>query len=151
MVSALLAESAPLHRPGGVRVIAFALFAISAYLILNGALISLGLMALASGRYFLGEYTTMGPLLFFVVGAVLIGIGIGLLNGWRSARRLAVVAAALTLATSVVPISAAFSYWQTSGIVIYGVKIILAVIAIQYLLRPEVRDYFSARTVQRST
>jgi hypothetical protein len=129
-------------------VIAFAFFAVGAYLLVNGLLIASGTVSLASGRYVVGEYSTLGPLLFLVLGPILVALGFGLLKGWGFTRRLAVVAAALLLATAVVPISAAFSYFQIFGIVIHGAKIILAVMAIQYLLRPEVRDFFSGRNAQ---
>jgi len=132
-------------RPAGVRAIATCCFGMAALLVIDAVLILCHVFSLASGRYLIGEYTTMGPAIFFVVAVVLIALGIGLLRGWSFARRLAIVAAALFLATSALPLSAAVGYLQVSGIVIHGGKIILAIIAIRYLLQPEVVECFSAR------
>lgn len=133
-------------RPAGVRVIAIASFAMATLLVLDAVLVTSGVFSLASGRYLIGEYTTMGPAIFFVVAGALIGLGIGLQRGWSFARRLAIVAAALFLATSALPLSAAVGYLQITGIVVHGGKIIVAIIAIRYLLQPEVVQYFSARS-----
>jgi hypothetical protein len=151
MLAALLADAVPRSRPSGVRVIAFVTFLIAAYLALDAILIMLGTLSLASGRYVLGDYATMGPLLFLVVAAALALLAVGLMKGWRQWRRFAVVAAALFFATAVLPVSAAFAYWQISGIIIHGGKIILAVLAIRYLLQPEVVEFFSAKSDQKST
>lgn len=133
-------------RPSGVRVIAIACFVMTALLLIDAVMIMAHFFSLASGRYLIGEYTTMGPTIFFVAAAVLIALGIGLLRGWGFARRLAIVAAALFLATSALPLSAAVGYFQIAGIVIHGGKIILAIIAIRYLLLPEVVEFFNAKS-----
>jgi hypothetical protein len=116
---------------------------LAAYLVLNGVLIQAGLLSLASGSYLLGEYSVMGPILYFAVAIALALIGVGLLRRWRLARRLAIVAAAFLVATAVVPISAAVIYFRIPGIAIQGLKIITAMVAIQVLLRREVVDWFS--------
>lgn len=132
----------PSLRPAVVRVIAFVCFGLALYLVVNAMLIILGVLSLASGAYIVGEYSTMGPLLYFAVAAGLILIGIGLLRRWRWSRRLAIVAAALLIATAVMPVSAAVIYFRIAGIAIHGAKIIAAIMAIRYLLQPEVVDWF---------
>jgi len=82
---------------------------------------------------------------------VLLAAGIGLHRGWRFFRRLAIVVAALLMATSLLPISAAVAYFQIVPLIIHGIKIILAVMAIRYLLQPAVVEFFSAKAVPRST
>jgi hypothetical protein len=135
-------------RPPGLRVIAFACFGLAAYLFVNGALIVAGAVSFASGRYLLGEYASMGPVIYLVVATVLAVLGFGLLRGWGLIRRLTIIAAAFLIATSVLPISAAVAYFQIVGIVVHGLKIIIAVIAIRYLVQPEVVEYFSGKSVR---
>jgi hypothetical protein len=148
MQSALLAEPQPITRPSGIRVLAVVAVALGAYLLGNAILIFTGAASLASGRYLLGEYATMGPVIYLLTSALLLLLGIGLWKGWRIARRLTIIVGALLLATSILPISAAFAYWQVGGIAIHGLKIILVVLAIQYLVRPDVAQYFSARSAR---
>ena len=135
-------------RPAGIAVIATVCFVLAAYLAISGVLVMTGAVSFASGRYLLGDYATMGPVLYFVVAAVLALLGFGSLRAWKPVRRLTIVASALLLATSVLPISAAVAYFQILGIVLHGLKIILAVVAIRYLLQPEVVDHFSARSAR---
>ncbi|MGZ4814161.1 MAG: hypothetical protein ACXVZV_02040 [Terriglobales bacterium] len=135
-------------RPTDISVIAIFYIAIAAYLVVNGVLVASAIVSFASGRYILGDYASMGPGIYFAVGLGIAVVGMGLLRGWSFARRMAIVAAALLLATSVLPISAAVAYLQIAGIVIHGLKVILAVIAIRYLVQPEVVDYFSARSAR---
>jgi hypothetical protein len=144
-VTSLFPDDQPQARPTGVRVIAITCFVLAVFLIADGLLIALGILPLASGRYVLGEYTTMGVLIYFVVAAVLVLLGVGLLRGWSFSRRLAIAAAALFLATSAIPVSAAVTYFQIMRIVIHGAKIIVAIMAIRYLLQAEVVEYFSGR------
>lgn len=144
MSGALLTEPVPPSRPPIVKAAAVACFALALYLVGNGLLIVLGVLSLASGSYLLGEYSTMGPILYFVVALALSLIGFGLLRRWNWSRRLAVVAAALLLATAVMPVSAAVIYFNIVGIIIHGSKIIAAIIAIRYLLQSEVVEWFRA-------
>lgn len=103
-----------------------------------------GVVPLASGRYLLGEYAIWGPVVYWLVAAVFVVVGVGLLRRWKVGRRLAIIAAALLMATSLLPISAAVAYFQILPLAIHGAKIILAVIAIRYLLQAEVVEWFSA-------
>src|SRR4051812_1336819 len=151
MTTLLFAEGGNQPRPAGVRTMAYVCVGLAAYLVVNGLLVALGILSLASGSYFLGEYSTMGPVIYFLVAVVLAILGFGLLKGWRWARRLAIVAAALLLATAVIPVSGAVIYFHVVGIVIHGTKIIAAIVAIRYLLQPEVVDYFSAKSVRSAT
>lgn len=139
-----LADTAPQARPEGIRILAVICFLIAGFLAVSGALVVAGTIPLASGRYLLGEYAIWGPALYWLVAAVLVILGFGLLRGWRLMRRLAIVVAALMIATSALPISAAVAYFQIAPLVVHGVKIILAVMAIRYLLQPEVVEWFSA-------
>lgn len=132
-------------RPAGVRVIALVCFGIGAYLFGNGVLISVGVMSLASGAYLLGEYSTMGPLIYLTVAMALAALGIALLRGWRWARRLAIVACALLVAAAVIPVSTAVIDGRVFAIFFHGLKIIAAIITIRYLLLSEVVDYFAQR------
>ena len=125
--------------------IALVCFATGAYLLVNGVLISVGMMSLASGAYLLGEYSGMGPLIFLIVAVALGGLGIGLLLGRRWARRLAVVACALLIAAAVIPVSTAVIDGRVFAIFFHGLKIIAAMVAIRYLLLSEVVDYFAQR------
>lgn len=129
-------------RPGGVKVIAIVCFCLAGYLLLNAVLIIAGVVSLASGAYVLGEYSMMGPILFGAVSVAIAAIGWGLMRGWNWTRRSAVVAAALLLATAVMPVSAAVIYFHPLAIAIHGAKIIAAIVAIRYLLLAEVVDYF---------
>ncbi len=140
-----------LSRPAGIQIIAFACFALAGYLLVLGILVATAVAPFAFGRYILGDYASMGPVLYFFAGLALVVLAIGLLRGWSFMRRFSIIAAALLLGTSVLPISAAVAYFQIAGIVVHGLKIIVAVVAIRYLLQPEVVDYFSARSARRST
>jgi len=144
MSHSFLSERGPSSRPPIVKAAAIACFALGIYLVANGALIAFGVLSLASGAYVLGEYSTMGPLLYFVVAGTLFLIGLGLMRRWNWSRRLAIIAAALVMATAVMPVSSAVIYFHLAGIVIHGVKIIAAIIAIRYLLQPEVVEWFRA-------
>jgi len=88
---------------------------------------------------------------YALIAALLALLGVGLLQGWRFARRLGVLMAALLMAMSLLPVSAAVMYFQIVPLIIHGGKIILAVMAIRYLTQREVVDYFSATTGRRST
>ena len=134
--------------PAGIRIIAVVCFALAGYLVVNGVLVMAGIVSFTSGRHILGDYASMGPLLYFAVAIVLALLGAGLLRGWSFTRRLTIVAAAFLIATSVLPISAAVAYFQIVAIVIHGLKIIVTVMAIRYLLQPEVVDYFSAKSAR---
>lgn len=142
MTTQLFPEPKERMRPGGVKAIAIVCLVLAAYLILNGALVVAGVLPLASGAYVLGEYSMMGPVLFLAVAVTLAVLGLGLLRGWNWTRRLTVVAAALLLATAVMPVSAAVIYFHPLAIAIHGAKIIAAIVAIRYLLLSEVVDYF---------
>ena len=137
-----LADTAPPARPGGIRILGVICFILAVYLALAGGLVSIGTLPLASGRYVLGEYAVWGPAIYWLVAAVFALVGVGLLRRWKLARRLAIVAAALMMATSVLPISAAVAYFQIMPLVVHGLKIILAVMAIRYLLQEEVVEWF---------
>jgi hypothetical protein len=145
MPISVVTDAIPHVRPAGVRVIALMCFGIGAYLLVNGVLISVGMMSLASGAYLLGDYSTMGPLVYLAVAVALIGLGISLLRGWRWARRLAVVACALLVAAAVIPVSTAVIDGRVFDIFFHGLKIIAAMVAIRYLLLSEVVDYFAQR------
>ncbi len=142
MTTQLFPEAKEQTRPGGVKAIAVVCFTLAAYLLLNAILIIVGVVSLASGAYVLGEYSMMGPILFLSVSAALALLGWGLLRGWNWTRRLAVVAAALLLATAVMPVSAAVIYFHPLSIAIHGAKIVASIVAIRYLLLSEVVDYF---------
>src|SRR5512140_248151 len=146
VTNSILDEPQPRARPAGVRMISIVCFALAAYLVVNAALIVAGIVSLASGAYIVGEFSTMGPILYFLVACGLVGLGFALLKGWSLARRAAIIAAALLLATAVMPVSAAVIYGNISAMIIHGAKIIAAIIAVRYLLLPDVVDYFSART-----
>jgi hypothetical protein len=139
-----LADMAPQARPNGIRILAIICFVITGFLAVSGGLVAVGTIPLASGRYLLGDYAIWGPALYWLVAAVFVLLGFGLLRRWRFARRLGIVVAALMVATSALPISAAVAYFQILPLAIHGVKIILAVMAIRYLLQPEVVEWFSA-------
>jgi hypothetical protein len=143
MAISVISDAWPRVRPAGVRVIALVCFGIGAYLLVNGFLILAGMMSLASGAYLLGEYSTMGPLIYLTVAVALAGLGIALLRGWRWARRLAIVACALLVAAAVIPVSTAVIDGRVFAIFFHGLKIIAAIIAIRYLLLSEVVDYFA--------
>ena len=150
-MDSLLADEAPRTRPEGLRLIAFACFALAAYLLVEAVLILAGVLSVMSGRYLLGELTTRGIAVYALIAALLALLGVGLLQGWRFARRLGVLMAALLMAMSLLPVSAAVMYFQIVPLIIHGGKIILAVMAIRYLTQREVVDYFSATTGRRST
>lgn len=151
MTASLLQEPAPRTRPSGIRVLAIICFLLAAYLLGSGVLVLLAAIPLASGRYLLGDYVTMGPAIYFAAAVAFLLLGFGLLRGWRLFRRLAIVAAALLMATSLIPVSAAVTYFQIVPLILHGLKIILAIMAIRYLLQPEVVEFFNARSVPRST
>jgi hypothetical protein len=146
VTNSILDEPQPRTRPAGVRVIAIVCFVLAAYLVVNAALIVGGVVSLASGAYIVGEFSTMGPVLYFLVASVLFGLGFALLKGWSLARRVAIIVAALLLATAVMPVSAAVIYGNIPAMIIYGAKIIAAIIAVRFLLLSDVVDYFNART-----
>jgi len=150
MAAMLLDEPSPVARPNGIRILSATCFVLAVYLLVSGGLVAVGAMSLASGRYLLGDYATMGPVLYFGVAVVLAVLGIGLYKGWRIMRRLAIIVAALLMATSLLPVSAAVTYFQIGPLIFHGAKIILAVMAIRYLLQTEVVEWFSAG-VPRST
>lgn len=150
-VVSLFADTTPRVRPEGVRLLGIACLVLAAYLVGNGLLVMAGVVSFATGTYVLGELVTMGALIYFIVAMLVAGLGVALLNGWRWSRRLAVIAAGLLVAGSVMPVSSAVIYSQVAGIVIHGTKIILAIVIIRYLMQPEVVEWFSVRTGSRST
>lgn len=139
-----LADALTHARPHGIRILAAICFLVAGYLAISGGLVASGTLPLAAGRYVLGEYVIWGPAIYWLVAAVFVVVGLGMLRGWKFARRLAIVMAALMVATSLLPISAAVAYFQILPLAIHGAKIILSVIAIRYLLQPEVVEWFSA-------
>lgn len=147
----LLSEQTPRDRPGGIRILSAISFLLGAYLVASGALVSLGAMALSSGRYLLGEYVNMGPALYFAAGAALMLLGLALYRGWRVARRTAIIASAMLIATSLLPVSAAVTYFQIAPLLLHGIKVVLAIMAIRYLLQPDAVAFFTAKGVPRST
>jgi hypothetical protein len=148
MSADLLTDTSVIARPAGIRILGGASFVIAAYLFGAGILVMLGTIPLASGRYFLGEYVNWGPALYFIAPAAFALLGFGLIRGWRPMRRLGIIAAALLMATSLLPISAAVTYFQIAPLVLHGIKIVLAIMAIRYLLQPEVVDFFSAKAAR---
>lgn len=142
MVASLLGEKPVVSRPQGIRILSGFCFTLAAYLLTSGALVSLYEIPLASGRYVLGDYVTMGPVIYFAVAGVSAVIAVGLYRGWRIMRRLAIILFALFLATSLLPISAAVTYWQIAPLVIHGTKIVVGIMAIRYLVRPDVVEFF---------
>jgi hypothetical protein len=151
MSATLLEDAPPRLRPSGIRILAIISFLLAGYLFLSGILVTIGAISLASGRYLLGEYVNLGPLIYFLAAVAMALLGIGLDRGWRLFRRLGIIIAALFMATSLLPVSAAVTYFQIVPLMLHGVKIILAIMAIRYLLQPEVVDFFSAKGVPRST
>ena len=137
-----LADTTPGPQPGGIRILAIICFILAVYLTGSGLLVFAGVVPLAIGRYLLGEYAIWGPVLYWLVAAVFAVVGVGLLRRWMFARRLAIIAAALLMATSLLPISAAVAYMQILPLAIHGAKVILAVIAIRYMLQSEVVEWF---------
>ncbi len=148
MSTTLLDEPQPPLRPTGIRVLSTVCFLLAAYLLISGILVIPGAVSLASGRYLLGEYVNLGPAIYFLAALTMALMGIGLHRGWRLFRRLAIIVAAVFMATSLLPITAAVTYFQVAPLVLHGVKIILAIMAIRYLLQPEVVAFFSAKAVQ---
>jgi hypothetical protein len=102
----------------------------------------LGIVSFACGAYLLGGLEIMGPLIYFIVAAILAALGYGLLRGWRWTRRLAQIAAALLISGTVVSISSAVMYSQVFGVILHGAKIVLAIVIIRYLMQPEVVEWF---------
>ena len=151
MSATLLEPTPPRLRPSGIRILSVISFLIGAYFLVSAALVAIGAVSLASGRYFLGEYVNLGPAIYFIAAAVMTLLGVGLYRGWRLFRRLGIIVAALFMATSLLPISAAVTYFQIAPLVVHGVKIILAIMAIRYLLRSDVVEFFSAKGVPQST
>jgi hypothetical protein len=143
-MTSLLATPKPRTRPAGVRAMAIGCFVLAAYLFVNAILVFAGVLSLASGAYLLGEYTTMGPVLFLLVAWALAGLGAALWRGWNWSRRVAVVACGFLVALSVIPVSSAVIDQRVIAIFLHGAKIILAIVCIRYLLQPEVVEYFSA-------
>lgn len=144
MATSLLNDPSPRVRPSGIRILAVVCFVLAAYLLASGILVTAGAVSLASGRYLLGDYATMGPVLYFGAAVVFGLLGFGLLKGWRFSRRAAIIVVALSMATSLLPVSAAVTYFQIGPLILHGAKIILAIMAIRYLLQAEVVEWFSA-------
>jgi hypothetical protein len=144
--TSLFPADKPQVRPTGVLLLAFAHLALGAYLIGNGLLVLLHAVSFASGSYLLGGLEIMGPAIYFLIGLALCGIGLGLMRGWRWSRWGAIVAAALLLVGAIMPVSAAVIYFQLWNIVTQGVKVILSIVIIRFLLQQEVVDFFSAKS-----
>ena len=145
MAVSLLRENTTVSRPQGIRILSGFCFILAAYLLTCGVLISLGTISMASGRYVLGDSVTMGPVLFFAVATASVLVAVGLYQGWRVMRRIAIILFALFLATSLLPISAAVTYWQLAPLAIHGVKVVAGIMAIRYLMQLEVVDFFSTK------
>jgi hypothetical protein len=146
----LLSEPTSGARPEGIRILSAICFLLAAYLLVSGTLLVLGAIGLSSGRYLLGEYVNMGPALYFAVSVGLALLGFALYRGWRVARRAAIIAAAMLIATSLLPVSAAVTYFQWVPLLLHGIKAVLAIIAIRYLLQAEVVEFFTAKSGPRS-
>jgi hypothetical protein len=57
----------------------------------------------------------------------------------------------MLIATSLLPVSAAVTYFQIAPLLLHGIKVVLAIIAIRYLLQPDVVAFFTAKGEPRST
>ena len=134
-------------RPTGVTVIAIVV-------IIGGILfLSAGIGVIAVGSLFISETT---GLVFFIIGAILLAVGIGyivvsygLLKGKRWALTITVVLLFIGIAINVVSIII-FGYFtfdtDTSSFLITNsgsiAGIIISVIILYYLYRPHVKSYF---------
>ena len=151
MTAALLDNSPHRERPSGIRNLAIVCFVLAGYMAVSGTLVLFGAISLISGRYLLGDYATMGPVIYYSVAVAFSVVGVGLYKGWRIVRRLAIILAALLVATSLLPISAAVTYFQLFPLFLHGIKVILTIMAIRYLLQPDVVEFFNAKSVPPAT
>ena len=124
----------------------FGCVGVGAYLAVDGLLVMVGVVSFASGAYLLGGLETMGPLIYLIVATAMMGLGFGLLRGWRWSRRVAIIAAGFLIAGAVMPLSADVAYSHVFGVIAHGAKIILAIVVIRYLLQPDVVEWFGRRS-----
>ena len=132
------------ERPGGVTVTAIVFFSAAAYLLAAGLamMIRPGLFSLEVGWPLLTGLEVAGPAVFFLATGIdaVVGLGLLWLDNW--VRWMAILVAAIGVVMLFPSLSAAVFGLRFGALAWGGLGVILRVMIIQYLVRPEVRDAF---------
>jgi hypothetical protein len=132
------------ERPAGVTVTAIVFFSAAGYLLAAGLVMVIrpGLLSIEVGWPLLTGLELAGPIVFFLVAGVdaVVGLGLLWLDNW--VRWMAILVAALGVLMLFPSLSAAVFGLHFSPLAWGGLGVILRVMIIQYLVRPEVRDVF---------
>jgi uncharacterized protein involved in cysteine biosynthesis len=132
------------QRPAGVTVTAIVFFSAAAYLLAAGLVMVIrpGLLSIDVGWPLLTGLELTGPIVFFVVAGVDAVIGLGLLWLENWIRWFAILVAVLGVAMLFPSLSAAVFGLRFGKLAWGGLGVILRVLIVQYLVRPDVRDAF---------
>ena len=114
----------------------------AAFLVLTGLLTAFGIVPLRSGSFLLEGLEVMGPIIFFLAAGASALIGFALILRWPAARRLAILLFALFGFAAIPSISSAIAEFRWFVIATEGAKLLSSVLAIFYLMQPDVVDYF---------
>ncbi len=114
----------------------------AAFLVIAGLLTIFRIAPLRSGSFLLEGLELMGPVIFFLAAGASAFIGFALILRWPGARRLAILLFALFGFAAIPSISSAVTEFRWFVIATEGAKLLLSVLAIFYLMQPDVVDYF---------
>jgi hypothetical protein len=128
-------------RPAVIWLIASFCWLSAAFLVITGLLTASGIVPLRSAAFFLEGLELMGPGIFFLAAGVAAVIGFALILRWPGARRLAILLFALFGFAAIPSISSAVMEFRWFVIAAEGAKLLASVLAIFYLMQPDVVDY----------
>src|ERR1700674_5751613 len=132
-------------RPIGVSLIAILVLLIAAYLIVAGALMlfSPGTISVSSGADLLGGLEVAGPYMFLLVAVVGAAVGMGLMRLHNWARRLAILAALLGMASLLPSVSSAVLDFRIAQLVWGGLGVMVRAMMVWYLYQYPVKEAFN--------
>ena len=132
-------------RPIGVSLIAILFLLIAAYLIVAGALMlfSPGTISVSSGADLLGGLEVAGPYMFLLVAVVGAAVGMGLMRLHNWARRLAILAALLGMASLLPSVSSAVLDFRIAQLVWGGLGVMVRAMMVWYLYQYPVKEAFN--------
>ena len=137
-------------RPPGILLIAGACCTAAVFLVITGTLTSFGRLPLRSGAFLLEGFELMGPLIFFLVASLALIVGLALLKPWTLGRRIAIILFALFGFAAIPSVSSAVMEFRWLTLCGEGLKLLSSVLAIFYLLQPDVIDYFQPASAKKA-
>jgi hypothetical protein len=134
----------PLERPAGVSAIVAVCGLVAAVSLVYAGLLLAGHIPLSAGAFLLGGgVEQLGPIAFIVYALILVVLAWALWRRWKGARRVVIFLAAIGIALAVPAISSAVVDERGLAIAREGLQIIVRVVAIYYLSKEPVKEWFA--------